>query len=106
MTLIRSIAALSVSTCLVSCGEDPELLRKSREQQTEVVKLRSELALMEEKLRNLPPDKSEDLTTAKKQAEAQTAEITALEAEISNLDTRRKALEDEFNSYKRKYPVR
>lgn len=104
MTL-RFISAALASAFLVSCGEDPELLKKSRDQQLEITQLRGELALLEEKLRNLPPDKSEELALAKEQAKSQEAEIQSIEAEISKLETRRKELDDEFESYRRKYPV-
>lgn len=106
MRLTRCILTAVALTALTGCGDDPEQVRKVREQRVEITKLSGELALLEEKLRNLPEDKSGDLTVAKKQAEDQSAEILKLEAEIADLDARRKALEDDLASYKRKYPVR
>jgi chromosome segregation ATPase len=106
MRLTRCILTAVTLAALSGCGDDPEQVRKVREQRVEITRLSGELALLEEKLGNLPADKSGDLAVAKKQADDQAAEILKLEAEIVNLDAQRKALEDELASYKRKYPVR
>lgn len=91
---------------LSSCGEDPELTRKLQIQEAEITRLRGELALIEERLKNLPPDKSSELAEAKKQAEIQASEISLLEAEIASLEERKKSLKQEFEEYKRKYYVK
>ena len=100
--LLLSLAALACA----SCGKDPELVAKRERQQTEIARLRGEVALMEEKLKHAPPDVSAELTKEKDQAEMLTAEIARLEAEISDLQQRKHAVQAEFDSYRAKYQVK
>jgi peptidoglycan hydrolase CwlO-like protein len=102
---IRSIAVCIALTC-VSCGDDPKLVVKREQQKAEISRLKGELALIEEKLRNMTPDVSAELDKARKQAEEQTSEITRLETEISGLEARKRSLEDEFDSYRARYPLK
>ncbi len=97
---------LAGSFLFTSCGDDPELVRKRKEQDLEIARLRGEVALVEEKLRNLPPDRSAELAEAREQAEQQKAEVERLEAEIAELEARKRSLESEFEDYRRKYVVR
>lgn len=90
----------------VSCGDDPKLVEKHEKQKAELARLNGELALIEEKLKNMPPDVSEELEKAKQQAENQTAEVARLETEISELGERKRALQNEFDSYRAKYQVK
>jgi len=91
---------------MTSCGEDPALLEKSKQQKAEIQRLESELGLIEEKLKNMPKDVSEELQNARKEAEVQNSEIAKLEAEITALDTRKRTLQAEFDSYRAKYQVK
>lgn len=92
---------------LPSCHkDDPVLLRKNEEQKAEIKRLESELAVLDEKLKNAPPDRADDLATARKEAENLDVEITKLEKEVSELQARKKALETEFNQYRDKYPIK
>ena len=99
------IACLATFVCS-SCGDDPKLVEKHEKQKAELVRLKGELALIEERLKNLPPDVSEELELAKKQAEKQTAEIASLETELTELEARKRALQSEFDSYRSKYQVK
>lgn len=99
------LAALTSLTC-VSCGDDPELVAKREKQKVEITRLTGELALAQEKLKNLPPDVTSELETAKKHAEDQTAEIANLEKEIAALQSRKRALQTEFDDYRAKYQTK
>ncbi len=103
---LRFAACIAGAIAVSSCGDDPELVKKTQEQQAEITRLRGEVALIDEKLRNLPADKSSELAEAKKVAETQTAEIKALEEEIASLEARKKSIDEEFKAYQRKYSVR
>lgn len=86
----------------VSC-EDPKLVEKRDSQKAEITKLRGELALIDEKLKNLPPDVTGDLETARGLAAKQKEEIESLEKEVASLTDKREALKDEYEAYQVKY---
>ena len=90
---------------LISC-ESKELTLKKEQQAIEITRLKGELNLIEEKLRNLPPDKAAELAAAEIEAEAQKEEVKELEAEVTELETKKRELERQFEDYKRKYAVR
>ncbi len=102
---IHCIAALAAFAC-ASCGDAPELVEKRERQKTEIARLTGELALIEEKIKNRPPDVSEELEAARKKADEQTAQIQALEAEIKELQTRKRGLQSQFDSYRSKYQLK
>jgi chromosome segregation ATPase len=100
------LPSLLLSLTCSSCDkEDPRLLEKREQQKAEIVRLTGELNLLEEKLKNLPPDVTKDLEKAAQQAEQQAAEVIKLEAEAADLDARKRALQKEFDAYRAKYPV-
>lgn len=101
-TLLAAVSA----ALLASCGDDPELVAKREKQKTEITRLNGELALVQEKLKNLPPDVSADLENAKKQSEEQTAEIANLEKEVAELQARKRTLQTEFDEYRAKYQTK
>lgn len=102
---IHCIAVLAALAC-GSCGDAPELVEKRERQKTEIARLTGELALIEEKIKNLPPDVSEELKAARNKADEQTARIQALESEIKQLQERKRALQSEFDSYRAKYQLK
>lgn len=95
-----------IALACVSCGDDPKLVEKREQQKAEISRLKGEIALIEEKLKTIPPDVSEELAKARKQAEQQTAEVARLEAEVSELDARKRTLQNEFDAYRAKYQVK
>lgn len=97
--------AMLIALCCTSCS-DPALVEKREKQKAEIARLRGELALVTEKLKNLPPDVSVQLAEAKKLSEKQTGEVTALETEIASLETKKKSLQSEFDAYKIKYQAK
>jgi len=90
---------------LVAC-ESKELTRKKEQQNIEITRLKGELDLIEEKLRNLPPDKTSELAAAEVEAESQKEEVKELEAEVTALEAKKRDLEKQFEDYKRKYVIR
>lgn len=102
-TLLAVAAAVSV---LPSCHDDPKLVEKREQQKTEIARLRGDLALIEEKLKSLPPDVSDQLPEAKATAEKQAAEVTALEAEVATLEARKRGVQAEYDAYRIKYQLK
>lgn len=101
---MAGIACFLLLAC--SCKENPELVRKREEQRAEIKRLQGELAVVEEKLKDIPPDRTKELVIAKGEADAQASEIETLEKEVATLDAKKKELEAKFADYRRKYPVK
>lgn len=91
---------------LTSCKEDPELVRKRDDQQAEITRLKGEVALLDEKLKEPVPDRTKDLAKAKEQIETQTAEIARIEKEIASLEAKKAAAEKDFADYRQKYTLK
>jgi hypothetical protein len=91
---------------LASCSDDPKLVEKREKQKIELTRLKGELALVEEKLKNVPADVSSELAEAKKLSEKQSVEIVGLESEIAELEARKRSLKSEFDAYQLKYQVK
>jgi peptidoglycan hydrolase CwlO-like protein len=99
---------LSVMLALVftSCSDDPKLVEQKEKQKAEIIRLKGELAFIEEKLKSLPADVTTDLADARKLSEKQTAEVAELEKEVAGLEARKRSLQAEFDAYKVKYQVK
>jgi hypothetical protein len=108
--MIPKLANLAAIGCLLltlcSCKEDPELVRKREEQQSEIKRLQGELQIIQEKLKDIPPDKTKELIVAKGEADAQALEIERLEKEVAALEVKKKEIEGKFSDYKKKYPLK
>ena len=104
----RLLSCIVLSAALLSAchKEDPELLRKNEEQKAEIKRLEGEIAVLDEKLKNAPQDRSDDLAAARQEAAGQEAEIANLEKEVSAMEARKAALETEYNQYRDKYPLK
>ena len=109
MKSVQSIIALSAVCAFgfaaVSCKEDPKLIEKREQQKTEIVRLKGELALLEEKLKSIPEDLSSQLAEAERQLKEQTEDIAKLEAETAELDAHKRQLQKSFDEYRTKYPA-
>lgn len=93
------VAALACA----SCGEDPKLVEKREKQKAEIATLKGDLALIEAKLKNLPPDVSADLAAAKKEATDRAGEVKELESEVAALEDRKRSLQADYDAYRAKY---
>lgn len=98
--------SLLVALVCTSCGDDPKLVEKREKQKVELARLKGELALVEEKLKNVPPDVAVQLTEAKKLSEKQSAEVALLEAEVADLEAKKRTLKSELEAYQAKYPLK
>lgn len=103
---LRSLLTVLACMAVVSCGDDPELVRKREEQRAEIRKLQSELAVLDERLKNAPKDRSEDLAKLEEETAGREEKIEALEKEVAALEERKKEIEAEFEDYRKKYPIR
>lgn len=102
----KSCALLLAVLCCPSCGDDPKLVEKRDKQRAEIARLKGEIALIEEKLKNMPPDVTAELEATRKRAEEQTAEVAKLESEVSELEARKRVMQAEFDSYRAKYQLK
>lgn len=100
-----SLTIFAASLLLPSCGEDPALVQKRRKQEIEITRLRAELALMEERLKSLPPDRTEDLVSAQAEEKRLEAKRKDLAAEVERLTAEEKSLQEQYAAYKKKYAV-
>ncbi len=101
--LCTTVAVFAAVLC--SC-DSPEAVRKRDQQALEITKLRGELAVLEERLKSLPPDRTADLSAIEEETKKQQEEITKLEGEIKDLEAKRESVKKEFEEYKRKYVIR
>lgn len=100
-----SVAILLALSC-ASCSDDPKLVEQREKQKAEISRLKGELALIDEKLKSLPPDVSTDLVEAKKVSEKQSAEVAGLETDVAALEAKKRSLQSEFDGYKIKYQIK
>lgn len=100
------LVAIAFSMPLISCNEDPELIRKRGEQEAEIAKLKGELAIMDERLKFMPDDKTVELEEAKHETKKLEEEHERLVAEVAGLEEESKKIQREYEEYKRKYVVR
>lgn len=103
---LTAIYALTmVFLACASCKDDSELVAKRDRQRTEIARLQGEVALAQERLKNMPEDKGEELKMAEKQLNELALEANRLDSEVSELQERKADLEKEFARYKEKYPL-
>ena len=100
------LVPIVTASLLCSCGEDAELVRKHGAQEAEVAKLRGELALLEERLKNIPEDHSAQLKEAQEKQVKLEAELEGLNNEIGALEEKRKKLLEDYANYQQRYVVR
>lgn len=99
------LAALLV-LAITSCDDDPALIEKREKQRAEVIKLKGEIALIEERIKSMPADVSEELTAAKQVAAENAAEVEKLETEVAALEAKRRSLQDDFDTYRIRYQAK
>jgi molecular chaperone GrpE (heat shock protein) len=107
MPLLRCSTFIFLGSLLLnSCGDDPKTVAKFEAQKIEITKLKGELLLIEEKLKNLPPDVSKDLAKSKVVFEKQSSEISQLETEVSDLEAKKRKLQADYDAYKLRYQLK
>jgi septal ring factor EnvC (AmiA/AmiB activator) len=106
-SLSKFLMVVSAVSCgCMSCKPDPQLVEKREQQKVEITRLQGEITLMEEKLKHMPPDVSNELAEAKEQASKQNEEIERLDAEVTELQSKKLALQKEYDQYRAKYQVK
>lgn len=101
---VQILTALAVFFS-VSC-QDKEMVAKNREQERRIEALRAELDLVKVKLdANWSRDLSGDLEDEELKIEKVRGIISDLEKELKELEKERKAAEESFEAYRKKYPV-
>lgn len=105
-TLLNTVLAAFLLFINSSCRENPEKIIIREKQKIELAKLKGEIAIMEEKIKNLPPDSTDDLARTRKELIATNNEITQLQQEINQLEATKKALQEDFDKYRLKYQVK
>lgn len=103
--LQRTVACCLLVFFLNSCGEDPELVKKHGEQKAEIARLNADLALVQERLKRLPEDKSVELEDAIAKSKELEAEREKLAADVVKLEAEQAGLQRSFDDYKRKYSI-
>jgi hypothetical protein len=98
--------AVLLGLTFTSCGEDPVLVEKREKQRAEIIRLKGELALIDERIKSMPPDVSEELDAAKLVAAQNAAEVEELETEVASLEAKRRAVQDEYDSYRIRYQAK
>lgn len=106
LLFLRPAGAAALCLAFSSCSDDPAMVAKREQQRAEISKLESELAILQERMGQLPPDRSGDVEELKEKAEANQDEIAALESEIDELEREKAKIEREHEAYRRKYAVR
>ena len=104
--ICRCSLAILLALLSVSCSDDPKLVEKREKQKVELARLRGEISLLDEKIRNLSPDVTGQLAEARQTAAKQAAEVASLEAEVAALEAKKRSLESEFEAYQAKYQVK
>ena len=103
---LRPAAALALCAFFSSCGDDPALVLKRDQQRAEITKLQSELAILQERMEQIPPDRSAEVAQLKQDAEANRGQIAELETEVAALEKEKAEIEKQHEAYRRKYVVR
>jgi septal ring factor EnvC (AmiA/AmiB activator) len=103
---LRPAGALVLCLAFSSCSDDPELVRQREEQKVEISKLEGELAILDEKLEQVPKDRSEEVTRLKQDAETNRTQVAELESKIEALEREKADIEKQHEAYRRKYVLR
>jgi hypothetical protein len=104
-SIFCSLAVLIPFVC-TSCGDDRKLVEKREMQKVEISRLKADLALIDEMLKNLPADVSLNLAELKRLAATQAAEVTGLESELVRLEILKQAAKSEFDAYQTKFRIK
>lgn len=103
---LRPVGSLMLCLAFSSCSDDPELVRQREEQKVEISKLEGELAILDEKLEQVPKDRSQEVLQLKQDAEANRTQVAELESEIEALERKKAEIEKDHEAYRRKYVLR
>ncbi|WP_193210502.1 hypothetical protein [Luteolibacter marinus] len=100
---VRPLGAALLCLAVSSCGDDPALVSKREQQRAEIAKLEGELAILQERMEQMPRDRSDEVRELKAKAGENQKEIASLEEEIADLEQEKARIEREHEAYRRKY---
>ncbi len=98
--------ALLLVLTLSSCSDDPEMVEKREKQRAEIIQLKGQLALLDERIKSMPPDVTEELAAAKLEAAKNVAEVDELEIEVAALEAKKRAVQAEYDAYRIRYQTK
>jgi len=102
----RSYITVLMALSLISCHDDPKLVEKREKQKVEITRLKGEIQVIEEKLKQVPPDVSNDLAKLTKQTEQQKEVLANLQSEVAVLEQKKAVIQKEYDAYRAKYPIK
>ncbi|WP_200273720.1 hypothetical protein [Luteolibacter pohnpeiensis] len=102
---IPLLLAVSLPLLLISCNTE-KLAKKREEQKAEIARLNGELKLVKEQIKSLPPDHTNELAAARDEEKDQLDQIQALDSQVSELESKKDQLDEEFKKYRAKYVVK
>jgi septal ring factor EnvC (AmiA/AmiB activator) len=86
--------------------KDEEMVNKIQKQKVEITRLRDEIAVIEDEIKNFPPNIEAKLEESKKTNKRQSEEVARLEESIIELNRREIDLQNQYKIYCAKYKVR
>ncbi len=104
-SLLRPAALALLCLSFSSCHDDPALVLKRDQQKAELVRLDGDLKILQEKINQIPPDRSSEISKLKLQSEEQQGQISTLEQEIERLQKQKADVEKQHEAYRHKYVV-
>jgi seryl-tRNA synthetase len=97
--ITHSIVLTAIILSSGGCKDNPQLVRKSKEQVVEIESLKSELAGLEEKLKDAPGDQSKVLEAEKKEEITQVSKLKELDQEVARLTAERDKAKAELEKF-------
>ena len=86
--------------------KDEKTVNKIQKQKAEIIRLKDEIAVIEDEIKNFPPDIGVKLAESKKTNKRQAEEVARLEESIIELKRREIDLQNQYEIYCAKYKVR
>jgi uncharacterized protein involved in exopolysaccharide biosynthesis len=94
-----SIVLTAIILSSGGCKDNPQLVKKSKDQVVEIESLKSELAGLEEKLKDAPGDQSKALEDEKAEEIAQSSKLRQLDQEVARLTAERDKAKAELEKF-------
>lgn len=98
-SLSHSITLAAMFLVSAGCKENPQLVKRSKEQTVEIETLKSELAALQERLKDAPSDQSKTLDLAKAEQALQASKLKELEREVHRLTSERDKAKAELDNF-------
>lgn len=90
---------------LVSCGDSPELIEKSKKLDVEIAELEQKLAEVREGLEGEVKDVGAEYEQAREELVKLKSEAAGLESQLNHLRDEKESVESRFSSYRKTHPI-